>query len=308
MRSMLVFFLEPDVFSQWILEKAETDHRSAETPGSAEVLFIRIGYRVDSAMLDRMPALRVVVSPTTGIDHIDLEECARRNIDVLTLRGHTEFLENLTNTAEHTFALLLALYRRLVPAYRDVLAGHWRQAEHRGYTLAGRSFGIVGYGRLGRMAARIARGFGMQVLACDPYQEVSSDEAEQVQGINDLAARSDVLSLHADLNDRNRGMINAEVLDRIPDQGVLINTARGQLIDEDALLQALSRGRLAGAGLDVIRSETTFGNDNALLQYAKEHDNLLLTPHIGGQTHEAVTAADKYIYSKLERWRAANGC
>lgn len=269
---------------------------------------MRVAYRVDAGMLDKLPALRVVVSPTTGIDHIDLDECARRNIDVLTLRGHTEFLENLTNTAEHAFALLLALYRRLVPAYREVLTGRWRQTEHRGYTLAGKTFGIVGYGRLGGIAARIARGFGMAVLAYDPYKEVPPGKAERVGDLKDLAARSDVVSLHAELNDLNHGMINTEVLSHAPPHSVLINTARGQLVDEHALLQALSQGRLAGAGLDVIQSETTFGNANALLNYAESHDNLLLTPHIGGQTHEAVEAADKYIYSELEQWCTRNGC
>lgn len=305
---MLVHFLEPAVFSPWLLDKAAAEHRHAPAPEQAEALFIRVGYRVDAAMLDSLPALRVIVSPTTGVDHIDRDECSRRHIDVLTLRGQTEFLENLTNTAEHAFALLLALYRQLVPAYRDVLAGRWRQTGYRGYTLSGKTFGIVGYGRLGRMAARMARGFGMKLLAYDPYKEVPAAEAAQVSELNALAEQSDVMSLHADLNERNHGMICAEVLDRMPPHGVLINTARGQLVDEGALLQALDQGTLAGAGLDVIRSETAFGNDNALLQYAKEHDNLLLTPHIGGQTHEAVEAADKYIYSKLERWCADHGC
>lgn len=303
---MTAYFLEPDVFSHWLRERVAASFGISPDPDSAGILLVRVGYRIDARVLDGMPSLRVLVSPTTGVDHIDLDECARRNVAVLTLRGHREFLENLTNTAEHAFALLLALYRRLVPAYRDVLSGNWRQADHRGHTLAGRKFGIVGYGRLGAMAAQMARGFGMTVLAYDPCKSVASDNVAQVRSIHDLAEEADVMSLHADLNDMNHGMIDMEVLDRMPDHGILINTARGQLIDEDALLRTLRSGGLAGAGLDVICSETAFGGGNPLLQYAREHDNLLLTPHIGGQTYEAVTAADKFIYSELERWCTAN--
>lgn len=303
---MPAYFLEPAVFSQWLRDRVAERCGIAAEPDAAEALFVRVGYRVDAEMLDTMPALRVVASATTGDDHIDLDECARRGVAVLTLRGHTAFLEGLTNTAEHAFALLLALYRRLVPAYRDVLAGHWHQAAYRGHTLAGKTFAIVGYGRLGAMAARMAAGFDMEVLAYDPHKEVRADKVRQLDDLHEFAERADILSLHADLNESSHGMIDAGVLDRMPDHGVLINTARGQLVDEAALLTSLRNGGLAGAGLDVVRSETTFGSDNALLHYAKEHDNLLLTPHIGGQTQEAVVAADQYIFSEFERWCTAN--
>lgn len=303
---MKVYLPEPEAFSSWALSALESAYGLAGKPDEAGILLVRVGTRVDPPMLDRAPNLRLVVSATTGDDHIDIEECRRRRIDIVTLKGETGFLVGLPNTAEHAFALLLALYRRLPAACRDVLRGAWQQAPYRGRTLKGRTFGIAGYGRLGRIAGEIAKGFGMKVLAYDPQPRGRTEPAVAlVDTLEALAGAVDVLSLHADLNESSVNMVNAVVLEAMPESAVLVNTARGQLVDEAALLEALRNGSISGAALDVIRNEDSFGEGNALLEYARDHDNLLLTPHIGGQTSEAVEAADKYIVSKIERWCAS---
>ncbi len=306
---MRVYLPEPESFSRWALDRLVRERSLASVPADASVLLVRVGTRVDRRMLDAMPELRVVASATTGLDHIDDDECRKRGVQVLSLKGDTAFLSDLPNTAEHAFALLLALYRRLPAALADVFAGRWRQAPFRGSTLGGKCFGIVGYGRLGRIAGRIATGFGMDVLAYDPQPRCSPEPPVQCVGsLEELAARVDVLSLHADLNASNRAMIDARVFGHMRPGSVLLNTARGQLVDESALLEALETGTIAGAALDVICDESVFDEGNRLVAYARRNENLLLTPHIGGQTEEAVVAADKHILSKLENWCATNAC
>lgn len=304
-----VYLPDPASFSAWAVSKLESEYELTIGPMEAVILVVRVSTCVDQALLEQMPVIRLVVSATTGTDHIDIGECERRGIDILTLKGETELLSRLPNTAEHAFALLLALYRHLPRARQDVLKGIWCQAPYRGRTLQGKTFGIVGYGRLGEMAGRMARGFEMTVLAYDPEpRRQDGEDVTFVNNVEDLAGSVDVLSLHADLNPTSKEMINAAVFRRMNDAAVLINTARGQLVDQTALLQALESGSISGAALDVIEGEGSFQQGNALLDYAKRHDNLLLTPHIGGQTMEAVEAADKYIFSKIDKWCARNAC
>jgi len=300
-------FLEPEAFSNWARQEVRRRFRLVEDPEKANIVLLRVGRRMDCESITQMPALRAVVSPTTGIDHIDVDECTRRNIEVITLKGEVEFLSQLTNTAEHAFGLLLALYRRLVPAFEEVREGSWRQAPYRGHSLFGKAFGIVGHGRLGRIAGDIARGFGMKVLAYDPGVSSFPKEVSVFSDLVTMARCTDVLSLHASLNQGNHGMIDAGIFDQLPSHAVLINTARGQLVDEAALLEALSRSKIAGAALDVVCNEERFDRNNTLARYSRKNDNLLLSPHIGGQTFEAVEAADKFIVSKLNRWCAENG-
>lgn len=300
---MKIYLPDRATFSIDTIEKLSATHRLAEEPHEADVLLVRVGTRVDRELLNRMSTLRLVASATTGLDHIDREACERRSVDVVSLKGETAFLNDLPNTSEHAFALLLALWRRLFVARDDVHAGSWRQSPFRGRTLAGKRFGIVGHGRLGRIAARIATGFGMQVLFFDPEPVCEPDAGvRRLESLTALAQAVDVLSLHADLNDGNERLIDAAIFDRMGSQSVLVNTARGQLVDEDALLLALRSRRIAGAALDVVWNEDEFGPGNALLEYARCQDNLILTPHIGGQTEEAVAMADRYILKKIDQW------
>lgn len=305
---MNVLFLEPEVFSDWAVRNVAEEFRLSSVPEQTQVLFVRIGRRIGENILRLLPRLRVLVSVATGVDHIDYAACQSRNVEVLTLKGEHQFLAGLSNTSEHAFALLLALYRRLLPAHRGVLEGHWEQSPYRGHTLRGKTFGIVGYGRLGRFAAEIAGGFGMHIIAYDPEHNVMPAGTVKVDNLIDLAAAADVLSLHADLNELNHGMIDESVLRAMPANAVLVNTARGQLIQESALLRALEEGWIAGAALDVLADEAGFGKDHPLLSYARTHDNLVLTPHIGGQTYEAVEVADKFMVSKLKEWCKNNAC
>ena len=241
-----------------------------------------------------------MVSATTGLDHIDLKAAAAREVAILSLRGETAFLNTVTATAEHAWGLLLAVARRVPAAHEAVRAGRWDRDGLRGHELHGRRLGIVGLGRLGRMVARYGTAFGMAVAATDPDGRDWPRDVERITRLDTLLAQSDVLSLHAPLRAETAGMIDAAALARLPRGAVLINTARGALVDERALADALTTGHLAGAGIDVIDDERGRGPRlSPLVAYARAHDNMVITPHIGGATVESMAKTELFLARKL---------
>jgi D-3-phosphoglycerate dehydrogenase len=242
-----------------------------------------------------------VVSATTGLDHVDEQAARERGVAVLSLRGEAVFLRGVSATAEHAFALLLALERRIVPASRSVAAGRWERDPFRGRELRGRRLGIVGLGRLGRQVARFGLAFGMRVGATDPYAREWLEGVERHATLDALLPESDVLTLHVPLGDETRGLIGRRELARLPQGAALVNTSRGEVLDEAALVEALESGRLAGAALDVVQHERNDAQrrGSELFAYAAQHDNLLVTPHIGGATHESMARTELFMARKL---------
>lgn len=283
--------------------------RLLEVIGCYDVLIVRFGHEVDREVMDAGQRLRVIVSATTGLDHIDVEYARGRGIAVLSLQGEEEFLGTISATAEHTWALLLALVRRVPAASAAVRAGEWDRDRFRGRTLAGLRLGIVGLGRLGRMVAGYGRAFGMRVAAYDPWAEVWPEGVERREALPDLLTSSDVLSLHVPLNAETQGLLGERELALLPEGAVVVNTSRGELLDEAALVAALERGRLAGAALDVISGERDPGARarSPLLAYARSHDNVIVTPHLGGATGEAMAATEVFMAKKLANFLRGGG-
>jgi D-3-phosphoglycerate dehydrogenase len=266
----------------------------------ADVLIVRLGHHIDKSVLDVARKLRVIVSATTGVDHIDEAEAARKGITVLTLRGEVAFLETLSATAEHTWALLLALVRRLPAATHAARLGQWERDRFRGRELRGKRLGILGLGRLGHQVARYGIAFGMSVAAYDPKPRSWADGVIRCQSAAELFGMSDIVSIHVPLHYETRAMVSDDLLARMPRGAFLINTARGDIVDETALIASLKSGRLAGAALDVISGEVG-GRlaDSPTIRYAADHDNLILTPHIGGATYESMAATEIFMAKKL---------
>ncbi len=298
-----VYLPDAEAFSPECRGELSRMRRLTRSRGEATAIFVRVGTRVDAAMLAGFPKLRAVFSATTGVDHIDLAACAARSVAIFSLRGRTAFLRRLPNTAEHSFALLLALYRNLPEAFEAVKRGRWEQTPFRGRTLAGKRFGIVGFGRLGRIAASIARGFGMSLSAYDPHVRTMPAYITRVRTLTQLARSVDVLSIYASLVPETIGLIDARVLAAMKPEAVLVNVARGQIVDEAALLDALRRGAIAGAALDVLADEASAGDPgHSVIREARRLRNLIITPHIGGQTFEAVVQADRHILDLFAKW------
>ncbi len=274
-----------------------------ERVGEFDVLIVRLAHSIDRQVLERAERLKVIVSATTGLDHIDLKYAAAKGIAVLSLRGETDFLRRIPATAEHTWALLLALVRRIPAAHASVLAGEWQRDRFRGADLAGKTLGLLGLGRIGEKVARYGLAFGMTVLAYDPYRPGWLDGVERLSGQADLLRRSQVFSIHVPLNAETENLIGAPELALLPPGALLVNTARGQVLDESALLAALERGHLGGAALDVLRDERRGSLvESPLVRYARLHDNLILTPHIGGATRESMAATEVFMAHKLRAY------
>jgi D-3-phosphoglycerate dehydrogenase len=272
--------------------------------GDYEVLIVRLAHQIDQEIINAGRRLRVIVTATTGLDHIDVEYASKRGITVLSLRGETEFLHEIWATAEHTWTLLLALLRKIVPASIAALDGKWDRDRFRGHELHGRRLGIVGLGRLGEKVARYGQVFGMSVSAFDPFVGQWVDGVRRVATLNDLLQASDILTLHVPLNTQTQGMIRANELAMLPTGAVLVNTSRGQLIDEFALITCLESKQLSGAALDVVAFERDAVNrsKSPLFAYARNHDNLLITPHIGGATYESMAQTEIFMAHKLRKF------
>lgn len=269
-----------------------------------DVLITRLANRIDASVMETGKRLRAIVTATTGLDHIDLDEAKRRGIAVLSLRGETEFLESVTATAEHTWALLLALVRKVAPAFDHVRRGDWQRDNFVGRTLSGRTLGVVGYGRLGRMVARYGQAFGMNVIVNDIAPDRLGAGIRSCN-LDELIATSDVVSLHVPLNDTTRGMFGKNEFAQCKSGSVLVNTSRGEIVDGAALIAALDSRRLSGAALDVVADEKPGEGtmrEHPLLRYAGTHDNLLITPHIGGATEDSMHQTEVFMAEKLRRW------
>ncbi len=271
-----------------------------------DAYFAALPVRVDRTVLDQATRLRVIATPSTGLDHLDLQTMHERGIALLSLKDDIEFLDQITATAEMAWCLLLAVVRHLPWAFQAAQQGHWARDEFRGHQLSGKTFGILGYGRLGRMVAEYAKAFRMRVLACD-VRPVDPAPGVQLVDFDRLLQQSDVLSVHVHLTSENRNLIDQAAFARMKPGAVLINTSRGAIVDEDALLSALQSGLLLAAGLDVIDGEWRDDLDrHPLIAYANAHQNLVISPHIGGVTHESQRLAYSHIADKLAHYLQAS--
>lgn len=295
-----------------VFDALEPFARVVSLPAGQDVLTERIGefdgyvaslhVRVDQHVLAHAPRLRVIATPSTGLDHLAMDDIQQRGIVVLSLKEKTDFLDSVTATAEMAWALLLAVVRRLPWSFAAATSGVWARDRYRGHQLSGKTLGVLGYGRLGRMVADYGKAFRMRVLACDVRSAPMAPGVERVS-FDRLIRESDVLSLHVHLSEETRGMVGSDVLQRMKPGAVLVNTSRGALIDEQALVRALESGPLAGAGLDVIDGEWNRDVKNhILIRYARDHENLVISPHTGGVTEESQAMALAFTVGKLRRF------
>lgn len=266
-----------------------------------DVLWARLRHEIDAEVMDAAQCLKVIVTATTGLNHIDLKEAERRGIRVLSLRGETEFLKDVRATAEHTLALILFLLRHVPPAFAHVRRGGWNRDLFKGHELYGKTVGVVGYGRLGRIVARYVKAFDTRVLVTT--RNVGTAAAEPgvtLVPLGGLLREADLVSLHLNLSEETRGFFGLQQFAAMKKGAWFINTARGELVDESALLQALESRRLAGAAVDVLSEESSVGmREHPLVAYAREHDNLIITPHIGGCTCESIEKTEMFLAKKL---------
>jgi D-3-phosphoglycerate dehydrogenase/(S)-sulfolactate dehydrogenase len=267
----------------------------AEALGEADALIVRNQTQVDSELLEHAPKLKVVGRLGVGLDNLELDTLRARNVTVTRATS-----SNAVSVAEYVMGAMLDLSRRYQELSRELHGGRWNRQAAIGTELYGKALGIVGLGDIGGRLAKRAKAFGMQVLAADPVIFESSF-AVQEYGLGQvelevLLEHSDFVSLHAPLLPGTRNLINAAALARMKPTATLINTARGGLVDEDALAEALKEGKIAGAVLDVRQQEPP-GKDDPL----RGLPNALLTPHVAGVTQESNRRASLHVAEDVLR-------
>ena len=273
-----------------------------------ECIFTRLGISINHEVISKQPNLKFIVSPTTGLNHIDLSLAKEKSIDVISLKGETKFLENVRSTAEHTWAILLSLIRNINDACIDVKLGSWRREPFIADELDGKKIGIIGYGRIGKMIARYASAFNMKVLVHDTDPNIFYDSSTDILPISspeEIFKESEIISLHIPYSLENIDYVDSKKINLMREGAYIINTSRGELIDEEALLVALSDGKIKGAALDVLQGDSAWEESsdpkNKLVEYAKRNTNLIITPHMAGYGEVSISKTRRFITEKFLR-------
>ncbi len=264
----------------------------------ADAYFASLHVRLTEELIEKAPKLKFIATPSTGLDHIDIQAAQRRGIPVLGLKDDRELLDRITSTAELAWGLILACSRSIPAAFQAVQKGIWGRDLFRGHQIAYKTLGILGCGRLGTIVSQYGQAFRMKVMGYD-VRPICLPGVQMVS-FEELLRQADILTIHIHLTPENRKLINRDVLAKMKPGAILINTSRGAIIDEPALLEALETGKIAAAGLDVIEGEWDEDmGKHPLIAYARDHQNLIITPHIGGVTFEAQEMAYSAAANKL---------
>ncbi len=268
-----------------------------------DIIVVGLGLNFNKEVLKYAESLKVLATATTGLDHIDLDYCKKKNIEVLSLKGEDAFLKTITGTAELAFGLMIFLARKIPQAFESVKKGEWHREKFEGNNFFGKTLGIAGFGRLGGMMAKYGNAFGMNVIAFDPFAQASVFKEKKVKKVSfkELLSKSDFLSIHAHLTVKTKGMFARAQFLAMKKTAFLINTSRGEIVNEKDLIYSLKRKEIAGYATDVLCGEIGFSGDSKqslLRKYAKEFDNVIITPHIGGMTFESRLDTDLFISNK----------
>ncbi len=268
----------------------DTESDLADIIGRYDGIVIRSATRLTADLISRAERLKVIGRAGVGVDNVDVEAATRKGIVVANAPEST-----VVSAAEHTIGLLLALSRNIPQAYAALKQGRWERSRYGGIELADKTLGVLGFGRIGQQVARRALALGMRVVACDPFvardrfRELGVDRAETV---DELLAAAEFLTLHVPLTEETRGLVGPDTLARMRDGVRIVNTARGELVDEAALAEALLSGKVAAAALDVFSEEPYTGPLLAL-------DNVIATPHLAASTEEAQDRAGVIVAQQV---------
>jgi len=294
------------------------DERTVNLAVDADVLSIFIHSQVSQTVLAAMPNLKLIATRSTGFDHIDLEACNQRGIVVSNVPRYGE-----NTVAEHTFGLILSLSRNIHKAYLRTSRGDYSLEGLEGFDLKGKTLGVVGAGSIGLHVIRIAKGFDMNVLAYDlmPNRLIAEVLGFSYVPLDDVLARSDIITLHAPYTPATHHLINRSTLKLVKRGALLINTARGALVDTDALVWALDEGILSGVGLDVLEGEELITEEKQLLSqpateeklrmilrqhFLSRRPDVVITPHIAFYSREALERIVETTATNIREFLAGN--
>jgi len=256
--------------------------------------------QIDEDFLKNAKNLKIIGSPSTGTDHMDLNLIKNKGICCYDISKEFDLINSFTATSELVFTLLLSFIRKIIPASQDANNGIWAREKYSGVQLLNKTFGIIGLGRLGKISAEIAKGFGMNIIAYDTNEK--NVNGVKMVDLDYLSRKSDFISIHVHLNSSTENLIHLDLFKKMKETAIIINTSRGKIINEKDLILALKNNLISGACLDVIDGEWLTKKElyeHPLVKYSRINDNLLLTPHIGGATEESIYGARLFIAKKI---------
>ena len=259
-------------------------------------------YKIDKELLENT-SIKTINSCSTGLNHIDLDYCKENNIEIQCHKNDYDLINELPSTSELAFSLMLSLLRQIPQGQKHVSEYSWDYTQFMGRQIKGLKVGIVGYGRLGKMMYDFCTAFGANVMVYDPYvKEQLSDSFllnSWCTSLKKLFKFSDVVSLHVHVTDETKYMINKDLFGSIKKDCYIINTSRGEIVNENDIVEGLKSGIITGYGTDVIENEFDDLTKSPIINAMNSGENIIVTPHVGGMTIEGQTKAYKYSINKL---------
>jgi len=257
---------------------------------------------IGKELLDAAKNLNVICTASTGTNHIDKDYVAKLGLPILSLTEEREVINKISSTAELAFALTLAGIRHLVNGHYSALSGEWDYTKFIGRQMNCLTIGVIGYGRLGSMYANYCKAFGSRVIVYDPYKEVLDHDMEQVDELKILLKNADIVAIHVHITNETLGMINAECFNHMKDDVLLVNTARGDIVNESDLVNFLENNSQAKVATDVLSDEIRNRLNSPLLKHAMISNQVIITPHIGGMSREAQEIAYGHAAKRLANY------
>lgn len=286
------------VFELTLANDSMTQKEFIESFAKYEIIWFKFKYNLKGLEFIQNIKCKIIVSPVTGINHLEL--CKKINIKIISLKGEEKFLKTIRPTAEHTIFLCMALMRKSIKSSIDVLNGEWDRDRFRGNELYKKKIGIIGYGRLGKIVAKYFLSLGCRVSIYDTKKIKPELKSFFVcKTLEELINDSDVLSIHADLNKDNLNIFNNNIINKMKKGVFIINTSRGEILNEKDIVEGLNNKIIAGIAVDVIINESDYKSSPLFKSYLSNKHNIIITPHIGGNTFESFYRTEKFIFNKL---------
>ena len=267
------------------------------------VIFTSFGIFYDQSITMHLDdKKRYLVSPTTSITHIDKSNIIKNTkIIYLDKKNFGHYLKKIPSTGELTILLILMLFRRALPATASVRNSAWNRDFYIGNQISDKKVGIIGFGRIGKIVSKILESFGAKIYVFEKYKSKVNHKYKKVN-IDFIFSKCDIISVHIDSRKENFDLIGEKLINKMKKSAIFINTSRGEIVSERFLISALKKNKIAGAALDVLRGDSSWGKkiqNNKMINYFKKNDNLIITPHLGGNTLEASNKTKELIIKKL---------
>ena len=273
-----------------------------DTINDYEIVFVPTNLKFNKEVWTDESKIKVIATPSVGIEHIDVKFFREKGVKIISLKNKFELTKKIYSPAEIAFSHVLNLSRNIVSAIDDVKSNNWFPNNHIGNELNGKVIGIVGMGAVGTIMSNYCKAFGMKVVCYDPYKNVHDSDIKQYNSLKELLSESDIVSVHVDLTESTRDMFTSQEFKCMKDTAIFVNTSRGEVVNSVDLLHALNTNEISSVGLDVLSGERYEEGRKSLVDYSKQSNRLIITPHLGGSTVEARLKRSNHICKLLSEW------